>query len=249
MRLFEVCAGDLASVEAAARGGADRVELCSALEEGGITPSIGFISEAAAILRPAGVKLHVLIRPRGGDFLYSQAEFRSMLADIRHIASNHLADGVVIGALNPDGSVNMEQCRAMVEAAGDLSVTFHRAFDRVADPVDALEKIISLGCNRLLTSGTEASARLGAEKLRSIVEQAGDRLSVIAAGGVNPANAAEILEISGANEIHASARAAIESGMTYHGSNVAMGSNDSDDRMSTSADIVAEIVKQIRQPK
>lgn len=245
MRILEVCAGDLASVQAAVDGGASRVELCSALEEGGITPSAGFISEAAAILRPAGVRLHVLIRPRGGDFAYSPAEFRSMLADIKMISALGLADGVVIGALNPDGTINIAQCRAMIEAAGDLSVTFHRAFDRVRDPLEALEQIINLKCDRLLTSGQASSAFEGTHLLRQLVDKAGQRLSIIAAGGVNPGNAAEILQRSGASEIHASARAAVESLMTYHGNEVAMGSNDSDNRMSTSADIVAQIVKQI----
>ncbi|WP_435052599.1 copper homeostasis protein CutC, partial [Paramuribaculum intestinale] len=152
--LLEVCAGDIESVYAASRGGAQRVELCSALADGGITPSTGFIRQA---VRVPGMKVHVLIRPRGGDFLYTPEEVASMTDDI--VAAREAgAHGVVIGALTPDGDIDMDACRHMMEAAAGMNVTFHRAFDLCRDPFEALDDIIALGCNRLLTSGQAASA-------------------------------------------------------------------------------------------
>ena len=148
MRILEVCAGDLTSAQAAAQGGAQRIELCSALQLDGLTPSAETIEDARRI---EGLKLHVLIRPREGDFVYDEAETDSMLRDIR-LAHQLGADGVVIGALTPDNDVDMPLCRRLVDAAQGMQVTFHRAFDHARDPYQALEAIIALGCTRLLTS-------------------------------------------------------------------------------------------------
>ena len=168
--LLEVCAGDIESVYAASRGEAQRVELCSALADGGITPSTGFIRQA---VRVPGMKVHVLIRPRGGDFLYTPEEVASMTDDI--VAAREAgAHGVVIGALTPDGDIDMDACRQMMEAASGMNVTFHRAFDLCRDPFEALDHIIALGCNRLLTSGQAASALDGAPMLRQLVDRAPD---------------------------------------------------------------------------
>ena len=152
--ILEVCCGDIQSIYAAKTGGAHRIELCSALSEGGVTPSAGLIREAVSSGIPA---VHILIRPRGGDFLYSEDEIRLMETDIRCAVSSGV-DGVVIGALTSDGDIDMTTCRRLIETAGDCSVTFHRAFDLCRNPQKALEDIISLGCDRILTSGLARSA-------------------------------------------------------------------------------------------
>ncbi|MDE5821975.1 MAG: copper homeostasis protein CutC [Paramuribaculum sp.] len=241
--LLEVCAGDIDSVIAAAQGGASRVELCSALGEGGVTPSIGFIRSA---LQVQGIRVHVLIRPRGGDFLYTPQEVDCMVDDI--VAAREAGvHGVVIGALTPDGEIDMNACRKMMEAAAGISVTFHRAFDLCRDPFKALEDIISLGCDRILTSGQAQTALEGKENLAELVKQADGRIIILAGAGVSQSNAAEILNASGTGEIHASARTSVESGMKFRHSGVSMGTPGSDEysRKTTSADIVKQIVSQI----
>ena len=243
--ILEVCAGDIDSVVAAAKGGASRVELCSALGEGGVTPSLGFIRRA---LEVPGIRVHVLIRPRGGDFLYDKAEVDCMVDDII-AASEAGVHGVVIGALTPEGDIDTAACRRMMEAAAGISVTFHRAFDLCRDPHQALEEIIALGCNRVLTSGQAANALEGKERLAQLVSQADGRIIILAGAGVNPANAAEILSASGTHEIHASARSSVASRMTFRHEGVAMGSPDSDEysRKVTSPDIVRQIVENITE--
>lgn len=241
--LLEVCAGDIDSVIAAAQGGASRVELCSALGEGGVTPSIGFIRSA---LKVPGIRVHVLIRPRGGDFLYTPQEVDCMVDDI--VAAREAgAHGVVIGALTPEGEIDMNACRKMMEAAAGISVTFHRAFDLCRDPFKALEDIISLGCDRILTSGQAQTALEGKENLAELVKQADGRIIILAGAGVSQSNAAEILNASGTGEIHASARTSVDSGMKFRHSGVSMGTPGSDEysRKTTSADIVKQIVSQI----
>lgn len=241
--LLEVCAGDLESVRAAAEGGAARVELCSALGEGGVTPSIGFIRQALLV---PGLRVHVLIRPRGGDFLYTPEEVNAMVADIEACREAG-AHGVVIGALTPDGDIDLPSCRRMIEAAGEMSVTFHRAFDLCRNPEEALDTIIELGCDRLLTSGQAATALEGTPLLRRLHDRAAGRLVILAGGGVTPDNAADILIGSGTNEVHASARAGVTSPMRYRKEGVAMGAPGSDEysRKVTSPAIVAKIVENI----
>ncbi len=236
---LEICAADIDSVHAAARGGADRVELCSALSDGGVTPSIGLISEA---MKVPDIKIHVLIRPRGGDFIYNQAETRAMLTDIAFARAAGV-HGLVIGALTPAGHIDMPLCSRLMEAAGDTPVTFHRAFDLCADPMKALDDIISLGCSRILTSGQASDAMHGTETLRRFSEKAAGRVTILAGSGVTPANAADILRVSGVSELHASARSRIESQATYRRSGVAMGTpgNDEYSRLATSESIVREL--------
>jgi copper homeostasis protein len=238
--LLEVCAGDIDSVIAAANGGAHRVELCSALVEGGVTPSIGFIKQA---LKVNGIKVHVLIRPRGGDFLYTKEEVDIMVDDV--IACREAGvHGVVIGALTADGHIDVDVCRRLVEAAGhDINITFHRAFDLCADPIEALDQIIALGCNRLLTSGQAASAIEGVDMLAKLVQHANGRLTILAGGGVSASNAAQIIAQSGTNEVHASARSTVGSKMTYRKDGVSMGAPDSDEYARKVTDV--EIVKNI----
>lgn len=241
--ILEICAGDIASVKAAAHGGAERVELCSALGVGGLTPSEGFIREAA---RVCGVKIHVLIRPREGHFVFSDDEVNIMLHDI-DVAADCGASGVVIGALNCDGKIDTDSCRRLVAAAKKhgLSVTFHRAFDQVADAFEALEAVIELGCDRILTSGLAPSAIEGAEMLRKLNEAAAGRITLIAAAGVNSRNAADIIRISRCHEIHASARHETPSPMSFVRGDVAMGAIADEDFKRKTTDI--NEVKRIKE--
>ncbi len=236
--LLEVCAGDIESVYAAARGGAERVELCCALSEGGLTPSLGMIEEA---LKAEGIKVNVLIRPRSGDFVYSDEEIQVMVCDIemcRKIGVN----GVVFGALTPDGDIDIAACQKMAEAADGLHMTFHRAFDMCRDPQKATEKIIELGCDRILTSGQAASALSGADLIGKLQKEF-PSIVFIAAGGVSPENVKEILEKAGVKEVHASAKTAIGSSMRFRRDGVSMGKADADEysRQSTSEKLVAMI--------
>ena len=222
MYRFEICANSVASCIAAQEGGADRVELCAGIPEGGTTPSFGMIRNARECI---SIALNVIIRPRGGDFLYSETELREMVYDIQ--AAKELgADGLVFGCLRPDGSVDMEAMSVLMEAAGDTPVTFHRAFDHTSDPLKALEDIISLGCVRILTSGCRPTALEGADMLAQLVEKAADRIIIMPGCGVREGNIAEIARLSGAREFHFSARESVESGMFFRTPEVAMGSED-----------------------
>ncbi len=243
-RTLEVCAGDLRSVYAARDGGAVRVELCSGLAEGGMTPSTGLLRGALAV---TGIAVNVLIRPRPGDFVYGEKEAQVMLDDIA-AATDAGADGVVIGALTPDGDVDLRLVERMINAAGSMSVTFHRAFDLCRDPMEALRQLIDVGVNRLLTSGQAPTALQGVNLLSHLVDAADGRLSVMPGGGVNAANAAEILNRSGAREIHASARERIASSMRFRRGDVSMGAAGSDEyaTLTTSEYLVKEIVRAIK---
>ena len=219
---FEICANSVASCIAAQEGGADRVELCAGIPEGGTTPSFGMIRNARECI---DIALNVIIRPRGGDFLYTETELREMVYDIQ--AAKELgADGLVFGCLRPDGSVDMAAMKVLMEAAGDTPVTFHRAFDHTSDPFKALEDIISLGCVRILTSGCRPTALEGAELLARLVEKAADRIIIMPGCGVREGNIAEIARLSGAREFHFSARESVQSGMFFRNPEVAMGSED-----------------------
>lgn len=238
--ILEVCCGDLESVVAAKAGGAQRIELCSALSEGGLTPSAGLIAEA---LRQGIAKVHVLIRPRNGDFLYTESEVAVMEHDIRAAVAAG-ADGVVIGALTEDGEIDIPTCRRLVKAAGSASVTFHRAFDLCRNPEKALEEIITLGCDRILTSGLAQSALAGAERLASLNRLVAGRIILLAGGGVNPENAREIMNLTGLNELHASAKTTTGSRMKFRREAVNMGEAGKDEysRQVTDASTVAEII-------
>ena len=186
------------SALAAERGGARRLELCDALFDGGTTPSAGMI---AACRDRVAIPLFVIIRPRGGGFVYSEPELDVMRRDI--VAARGLgADGVVIGVLRRDGRIDEDQTRSLVGVAGDLSVTFHRAFDFTPDPGAAMETLISAGITRVLTSGGALTAREGVTTLASLVRRAGDRLVVMAGGGVREENVKEIVDGSGVREVH-----------------------------------------------
>lgn len=243
MAILEICAGSVESAIAARDGGAQRIELCAALEIGGITPSAGIIAEARKV---EGLALNVIIRPRGGDFLYNSYEAESMIHDIL-LCKELGADGVVIGALTADGDIDTALCRRLIAAADGMSVTFHRAFDMCRDPRQALEELIALGCDRVLTSGQATTAEAGIPLLKELVEQAAGRISIMPGCGVNSGNAAMILQETGATEIHASARKSVGSGMRFRHSGVSMGNPDSDEyaRKETDAQEVRTIVKSI----
>jgi copper homeostasis protein len=209
--VLEICAFNLPAALAAQRAGADRIELCAGPEEGGVTPSLGLIRMARAALR---VPLYPIIRPREGDFLYSDEEFRVMLRDVE-ICKEAGCDGVVIGMLLADGSVDQERSARLVEAAYPMGVTFHRAFDRAADPFEALEAIIRIGCERILTSGQRPLAMEGAQLLHELVREADERIVIMPGSGVRASNIAELAAKTGAVEFHTSARVAWPSAMEF----------------------------------
>lgn len=220
MYKFENCANSVESCLEAQRAGIDRVELCAGIPEGGTTPSYGDILVARKLLTTT--KLHVIIRPRGGDFLYSDVEKEIMLEDVR-MARRLGVDGVVFGALTAEGDVDMEFMRQLMKEAEGMSVTFHRAFDVCRDPFLALEQIIELGCHRILTSGQMPKAEEGVELLRELVERASERIIIMPGCGVNASNIAHIAEVTGAREFHFSGRSKRESGMLFRKSRVSMG--------------------------
>jgi copper homeostasis protein len=209
--LLEIAANSVASALAAQAAGADRIELCAALELGGLTPSPALIALVRERLR---IPVYVLIRPRAGDFVYSGEEHRTMLADIAHCGAVG-CDGVVIGALTADGEVDVARCRELVATAGAMGATFHRAIDVSRDPSRALEDIVALGCERVLSSGAAPDALQGAALLRALVEQAGARIVVMPGAGIEAGNIAELRRLTGAREFHASAKRALPSAMRY----------------------------------
>jgi copper homeostasis protein len=188
--------------------------------EGGLTPSFGMIREARRVL--SATKLFVIIRPRGGDFCYSDLEFQAMEYDVV-MAKEIGADGIVIGILKPDGSVDVERTGRLVELSRPLPVTFHRAFDMARDPFEALEAVISMGCERILTSGQESSSLEGADLLAELVKRAGSRVIIMPGGGVRERNIKKIRSITGAKEFHFTAFEAAESLMSFRNARVFMG--------------------------
>ena len=207
MALLEVCCGNPESVDAAVAGGARRIELCASLELDGLTPPISWLREIKA--KYPSLRVHVLIRLRAGDFVYTPDEVDTMVLQIKD-ALEAGADGIVIGALTPAGDIDLPAMERLVSAAGNASVTFHRAFDVCRSPFEALEQIIGLGCDRILTSGQAPTALLGANLLRELRKRADGRICILAGGGVTPENAAHIIAETGCTEIHASASETID---------------------------------------
>lgn len=218
--MVEVCANGVESCLAAQEGGADRVELCAGIPEGGTTPSYGEIMVARRVLTTT--RLHVIIRPRGGDFLYSDLEVERMAADIT-VCRELGVDGVVFGCLRADGTIDVERNRYLMECASGMSVTMHRAFDRTADPALALEQVIDLGFDRILTSGQQPQAILGVDLLAKLNRQAAGRITLMAGSGVNEQNIRTIRDVTGLHEFHFSGRESRPSGMQYVNPNLYMG--------------------------
>jgi copper homeostasis protein len=216
--LIEVCVDSVESAVAAQEGGADRVELCDNLIEGGTTPSAGAIAVAR---RSLDIKLQVMIRPRGGDFCYSDLELAIMEHDIR-VAKELGADGVVFGLLTPDGDVDVPRTRALLELARPLSVTFHRAFDVARDPFEALERLIELGVDRVLTTGQEASVLEGMDLVVELVKRAGERICIMPGSGAER-QMGKLVAATGAREFHVVGTRTLESPMRFRNERVYMG--------------------------
>jgi copper homeostasis protein len=211
--VFELCAESVDACVAARVGGAHRIELCTALSEGGLTPSYGLLQEA---IKKSGLPIHVLIRPRGGDFMYTPSEMEVMRKDLEYSHSVG-ASGVVLGVLCADGTVDIDQTRHFVEMAGPLEVTFNRAFDCTVSKERALEDVIAAGCKRVLTSGGEPEVVRGAESLARLVDQAAGRIDVAVGGGLRLNNAAAVARTTGAQHFHGSLRSRVASPMIYRG--------------------------------
>lgn len=217
--MLEICIDGVSSARAAAEGGADRVELCANLPEGGTTPSAGMIREVRRVFEGG---LMVIIRPRGYDFLYSEDELEVMLHDIA-VARDAGADGVVIGCLTAEGHVDSLRCERLLAAAGNMDVTFHRAFDMSCDLGQAMEEIIRLGVRRILTSGGMPDVPQGIPAIADLVKAAAGRVSIMPGGGVTEDNIARIVRTTGVCEMHLSARHRVQGGMTFFNRNCSMG--------------------------
>lgn len=217
--LIEICLEDAESVIAAEKGGADRVELCSDLFEGGLTPTIGTVR---TVLKHTHIPVNCMIRPRGGDFCYSDVEFEVMKEDVRAFKAEGV-NGIVFGILTPDGDIDVERSREIIELARPLSVTFHRAFDMTRDAFSSLETLISLGVDRVLTSGQEATVPEGADLLAELVQRAGDRIIVMPGCGITERNFEKLKGIIKAKEYHIHLPGEVRSEMKFHPEHIYMG--------------------------
>ena len=219
--LLEVCVDSVEGCIAAHEGGADRVELCASLVEGGTTPSLGML---AACRDAAPIPIMAMIRPRGGDFLYSPHELAAMRTDIAR-AKEAGASGVVLGLLRADGTVDVERTRELIDRARPMQVTFHRAFDMARDALEALDALTALGVDRVLTSGREASVIEGLDRIAALVRAAGERIVVMPGGGVREDNIRRVIDATGAREVHFTARGQLASPMRFQNARCTMSSS------------------------
>lgn len=217
--MIEICVEGIDGFIAAQAAGADRVELCASLLEGGLTPSIGTVRAALAL---ATIPVHVIVRPRGGDFLYSEAEFVSMLEDVRLLKEAGAA-GVVFGCLTPDGRIDEDRMSQLVGAATPMAVTCHRAFDMTRDPVEAIEALVRCAVDRVLTSGQRDTAMDGLDTLKETVRAARGRIKIMACGALDATNIDIVLSQSGADELHFAALTTVDGGMEFRNPRVGMG--------------------------
>jgi copper homeostasis protein len=217
--LIEICVEGIDGLVAAQNAGADRAELCASLLEGGLTPSMGVVRQS---LKVATIPFHVIIRPRGGDFLYSELEYQTMLDDVRACRELGVA-GVVIGCLTADGRIDEARMTALTEAARPMKVTCHRAFDMTRDPEEAIEALVRCGVDRVLTSGQRDTGVEGIPILKRSHDAARGRIKIMACGALDETNIATVLKGSGADEAHFAAPLTIASGMNYRNPNVGMG--------------------------
>ncbi|QNN44301.1 copper homeostasis protein CutC [Pedobacter roseus] len=230
---LEVCANSYASALAAQNGGAKRAEFCDNLAEGGTTPSYGQLALAKKNL---SIEIWPIIRPRGGDFLYSDTEFELMKEDI-NICRSLNCEGIVIGILKEDGAIDRERCAELIELAKPMAVAFHRAFDMSNDMDQALEDLIELGIKRVLTSGGASSAALGAEKLSQLIKKANGRITIMPGAGINEGNIQQLINQTGATEFHASAKEFVQSKMKFRNTETKMGSIEDEYRYELTSEI------------
>ncbi len=209
--IIEIATSDFSTTRSAVDGGADRIELCANLAEGGTTPSFGTIKQCREAFT---VSLFPIIRPRGGDFLYTDEEFQIMLHDVK-LSKQLGCDGVVIGLLNNDGTIDIKRTSLLVEAAYPMGITFHRAFDRCKDPFEALEQLMEMGCERILTSGQQPAAPEGVELIAELNTLAADRIIVMPGSGVRKENIKMLAERTGCKEFHSSLRGKEQSKMEF----------------------------------
>jgi copper homeostasis protein len=209
--IIEIATSDFITTKAAVEGGADRIELCANLAEGGTTPSYGHIRKCRETF---DVLIYPIIRPRGGDFLFTEEEFSIMLQDVQ-LCKQLNCDGVVIGLLNKDGSIDIKRIAQLLEAAYPLGVTFHRAFDRCSNPFEALEQLIQIGCERILTSGQKPSAPDAVDMIEQLNREANDRIIIMPGSGVRKENIKMIAEKTGCTEFHSSLRSKQKSEMEF----------------------------------
>lgn len=245
MVLAEVCVGGVEDAIAAEAGGADRVELCSGLVVGGVTPSIGVVEK---VLSELTIPTVVLVRPRGGDFCYGESELDVMVRDVR-ILRDAGAQGLATGVLKADGRVDRDAMQAILDAAGPVPITFHRAFDMTVDPWEALADLIELGIPRVLTSGLEAGVVDGIPMIRGLVESAGGEISVMPGGGVRPENVARLIQETGVEEVHFTAFRTSPSPMVHRNPRPRMGAGEVPGefhRPSTDAARVRQFLDEIR---
>jgi copper homeostasis protein len=243
--VIEICVEGIPGLLAAEAGGADRAEFCASLAEGGITPSLGTVRQALAL---AHIPFFTIVRPRGGDFLYSEPEFASMLQDVAALREIGAA-GVVVGCLTPDGDIDEARMTALVQQAGGMNVTCHRAFDMTRDPEAALEALIRCGVDRVLTSGQKATGLAGAPLLRRLVQQAGDRIIVMACGRLDADNIGEVRRLTGAREMHFSVPMQVPSGMHFRNPEIAMGSAATEREyrtLTTNSELVRKTIEAAR---
>jgi copper homeostasis protein len=249
MITLEVCANSITSALAAQEGGAVRVELCDNLEAGGTTPSPGQITVARKLLN---IKLYVLIRPRGADFLYSDVEFQTMLEDVKYCVEAG-CDGIVTGILKADGTIDIERNSQLIQLAkdGGLGATFHRAFDMCNDQQQALEAIINMGFERILTSGGRSTAVEGSRAIADLVKQADGRIAIMAGSGITEINVADLVMFTGVTEVHGTLQARVQSQMKYNNDHIIMGSSYGDEYAIdiTSVQRVRDVIQNANEGK
>ncbi len=242
-RLLELCVESVESALAGEEGGAQRVELCANILEGGTTPSAGAIQIAR---RSLSIGLSVMVRPRGGDFLYTGPEFDAMVRDV-HAARSLGADAIVLGLLRPNGTVDVERTRRLVQLAAPVPVTFHRAIDVTRDPLEALEDVIATGAARVLTSGGASKVPLGIETIKRMVELAGDRIIIMPGGGNRLENIRWVADYTGARELHIRLDRPQQSPMIFRQTEIPMGAVEGREylRFGASADDVRAVLQQL----
>ncbi|MET8308176.1 copper homeostasis protein CutC [Micromonospora sp. NPDC005173] len=246
MSTFEICIDSVEGAVSAEEAGADRVELCSALFDGGLTPSLGTIETTLRTV--TRIRVHVIVRPRAGDFIYSPLEIEAMERDVQAAVAAG-AHGIVIGALTAEGDVDVPTTRRLIAAAGDASITFHRAFDMVRDPYAALEQLVELGVHRVLTSGQEVSVLEGAPLIAELVRRAAGRIVIMPGGGITPRNIARIVEATGADEYHFAALVSSDSPAVHRNPAPLMGGTlhrPEYERSGTSGALVGQVLAAAR---